>query len=197
MTTTSSIFHFFARLVERRGYFGQDNKLADFQFPRNMIAAESKSGFPDLVLKSNRLGTPTGGEFIELKDAKTFQISSFNSTLPTATKPVSTLSNPMIASLRAMGEDPDALPERDVYYLIRGMKRTNPSPLAKTVLVSGAFFQTVPTDSVLTDAFAQVATDSAKPNVDVADLTGKLIVQQSNFAASRHVEGSGFLSVSV
>ena len=178
--------------MEKRGYFGQDNKLADFAFPREMIAVESSSGFPDFVLKMNTGGEFTGGEFIELKDAKSYQISSFNSTLPTAVKPVSSLSNVINGALRESGEDPDALPDRDVYYLVRGMKREIPAPLSKTVLVNGAFFQTLPVSDVLTEAFGQVATDSAKPDVDVADLTEGLTVEQRNFAASRHVEGSGF-----
>ena len=189
---TSSIFHFFARLMQRRGYFGQDNKLADFGFPREMIAAESSSGFPDFVLKTNANDEFTGGEFIELKDAKSYQISSFNSTLPTAVKPVSSLSNVISQSLQDNGENLDDLPERDVYYLVRGMKREDPSPLSKTVLVNGAFFQTLPVSDVLTEAFGQVATDSARPDVDVADLTDKITVEQQNFAASRRVEGSGF-----
>ncbi len=190
--STSSIFHFFARLMDNRGYFGQDNKLGDFVFPREMIAVESSSGFPDFVLKTNPQGRFSGGEFIELKDAKSYQISSFNSTLPTAVKPVSSLSNVITRSLQENGEDLDALPERDVYYLVRGMKRDPRAPLAKTVLVSGAFFQTLPVSHVLTEAFGQVATDSANPDVDVTDLTDKITVEQRNFAASRHVEGSGF-----
>ena len=51
--TTSSIFHFFARLMERRGYFVQDNELQDFTFPAYMIAAKSDGGFPDFVLRTN------------------------------------------------------------------------------------------------------------------------------------------------
>lgn len=178
--------------MQRRGYFGQDNKLADFGFPREMIAAESSSGFPDFVLKSNANDRFTGGEFIELKDTKSYQIASFNSTLPTAVKPVSSLSNVITQSLKDNGENLDDLPERDVYYLVRGMKRENPSPLSKTVLVSGAFFQTLPASRVLTEAFGQVTTDSAKPDVDVADLTEKITVEQQNFSASRRVQGSGF-----
>ena len=67
---TSSIFHFFTRLMERRGYFVQENKLEDFAFPESIIAAKSTSGFPDFVLKTNQGNLLTGGELIELKDAK-------------------------------------------------------------------------------------------------------------------------------
>ena len=175
--------------MERRGYFVQDNKLEDFAFPRNMIAAESRSGFPDFVLKTNRDGLLSGGEFIELKDARSYQISSFNSTLPGAIKPVSALPNNMQTQLLEAGEDLDSIPERDVYYLVRGIRLTISSPLAKTVLVSGAFFETVPVDEVLTDAFEQVAAASASEDVDMSELTRHFEIRQSNFAETRRVEG--------
>lgn len=187
---TSSVYHFFARLMERRGYFVQDNKLEDFAFPRDMIVAESRSGFPDFVLKTNADGPLSGGEFIELKDAKAYQIASFNSTLPSATKPVSSLSQNMKNQLLEAGEDIESVPQRDVYYLVRGIRRTTSSPLAKTVLVSGSFFETVPVDEVLTDAFEQVATASTPLDVDASEFTRHFEIQQANFAETRRVEGS-------
>ena len=187
---TSSAYHFFARLLERRGYFVQDNKLEDFAFPRDMIVAESRSGFPDFVLKTNRGSALSGGEFIELKDAKSYQIASFNSTLPSATKPVSSLSQNMKNQLLEAGEDIETVPQRDVYYLVRGIRRTTSSPLAKTVLVSGSFFETIPIDEVLTDAFEQVAAASTSGDMDVSEYTRHFDIQQSNFAETRRVEGS-------
>ena len=187
---TSSVFHFFARLIERRGYFVQDNKLEDFAFPRDMIAAESRSGFPDFVLKTNRDGPLTGGEFIELKDAKSYQIASFNSTLPSASKHVSSLTQNMKIQMLAAGEDIEFALQREVYYLIRGIKRTLFSPLAKTVLVSGAFFETVPADEVLTNAFHQVATASTPDEMDVSEFTQHFDIRQSRFAQTRRVEGA-------
>ena len=187
---TSSAYHFFARLMQRRGYFVQDNKLEDFAFPRDMIAAESRAGFPDFVLKTNSDGALTGGEFIELKDAKSYQISSFNSTLPSAIKPVSSLPKNMQDQLLAAGEDLESVPQRDVYYLIRGIKRTTASPLAKTVLVSGAFFETIPVGDVLSDAFNQVAAASTSDETEVSELTRHFDIRQANFAETRRVEGS-------
>lgn len=187
---TSSVFHFFARLMERRGYFVQDNKLEDFAFPRDMIAAESRSGFPDFVLKTNSGGALTGGEFIELKDTKSYQIASFNSTLPSAAKPVSSLTQNLKNQMVEAGEDIDAVPQRDVYYLIRGIKRTTSSPLAKTVLVGGAFFETVPVNEVLADAFEQVAAASTSGDANVSEITRNFDIQQANFAETRRVEGS-------
>ena len=188
--STSSVFHFFARLLERRGYFVQDNKLEDFAFPRDMIAAESRSGFPDFVLKTNSDGALAGGEFIELKDAKSYQIASFNSTLPSATKPVSSLSRNMKNQLLEAGENIESVSQRDVYYLIRGIKRTTSSPLAKTVLISGSFFETVPVGEVLADAFEQVAAASTSGDIDVSEFTQHFDIRQANFAETRRVEGA-------
>ena len=141
-------------------------------------------------MKTNPDGTLAGGEFIELKDAKSYQISSFNSTLPSATKPISSLSQNMKNQLLEAGEDISSVPKRDVYYLVRGMKRTTASPLAKTVLVSGSFFETVPTGEVLTDAFNQVSAASTSGDIDASEFTRHFDIQQANFAATRRVEGS-------
>ena len=176
--------------MQRRGYFAQDNKLEDFAFPADMIAAQSRSGFPDFVLKTNPHGALPGGEFIELKDAKAYQIASFNSTLPGAAKPVSSLAQNIRDRLLQSGEDLDAVPQRDVHYLIRGIKRTASSPLAKTLLVSGAFFETVPANQVLADAFEQVAAASAPADFDASDLTRNLNIRQSDFAETRRVAGA-------
>ena len=143
-----------------------------------------------MVLKTNHDSPLAGGEFIELKDTRSYRISSFNSTLPSATKPVSSLPNNMKDQLLEAGEDLEYLPQRDVYYLIRGMRLTTTSPLAKTVFVSGSFFETVPTDEVLTSAFEQVATASTSDDIDVNEFTQYFDIRQSNFAETRRVEGS-------
>lgn len=192
--TTVSIFHFFSHLMERRGYFGQDGKLEDFEFPEHLIAARGGQGFPDLVLKTNDSGHFTGGEFIEIKEAQSLQISSFNSTLPTTMKPVNILQRKMIEQLHELGETPEDLPDREVYYLVRGRKKVNPAPISKTVLVSGRFFETISVDELLTRAFNQVARESAKSSNFEPALSDEISVQQRAFAASRRVEGA---SVSV
>lgn len=189
---TSSAYHLFAHLLVKRNRFRQRDELANFAFPSEIIAGGSKSGFPDMVLRTNRSGRFSGGEFIELKETNSYSIASFNSTLPTATKSVSVLTRPVRRALESIGENPDALPERDVYYLIRGKIRKPDKDLSKTLLVGGKFFETVPVDEVLTDAFAQVAADSANPGVDVSDIMDKLSVQQRYFSATRRVTDSGF-----
>ena len=188
--STSSIFHFFANLVQRRGYLIQDNDLEKFKFPNDMIAAKSSSGFPDIVLKTNRNNSSfSGGELIEVKSAKDFRVSSFNSTLPTEKKLVSTLTKKIQNTLEESGEDIDYLPERDVYYLVRGIKQTGSHPLSKTILVSGAFFETKSVSDVLSDAFSQVVTDSTSESENIKLLKG-LEIKQENFASTRHVDQS-------
>ena len=189
---TSSAYHFFAHLVARRDGLIEVNKLADFDFPSEIIADDPGWEFPDFILKTNDDGEFTGGEFIELKDAKAFSIASFNSTIPTATKPISTLSRKALARLSVKDKCPEQVPVRDVYYLIRGIRVENGRRLCKTVLVGGAFFQTLSVSDVLTDAFSQVATDSAASKANIDELTENLVIEQHNFAAMRHVSGSGF-----
>ena len=184
---TSSVFHFFAHLILQREDLPIPDKLEEFDFPRHMIAAEQSQSFPDFILRTNPDSEFPGGEFIELKDAKSYQISSFNSAMPAATKSISALPNTVIDVLHNAGEVPDAVPEREVYYLIRGVKT---STALKTVLVSGAFFETTPIEDVLADAFEQVAGDSASQPIDASALAEQFVVRQSNFAASRHVDGA-------
>lgn len=188
--STSSIFHFFANLVQRRGYLIQDNDLEKFHFPNDMIAAKSSSGFPDIVLKTNKNNRSfSGGELIEVKSAKSFQVASFNSTLPTEKKLLSTLTKKIRETLEQSGEDIDFLPERDVYYLVRGIKQSGSHPLSKTILVSGAFFETKSVSDVLSDAFNQVVVDSTSEPENIK-LLKNLVIKQENFATTRHVDQS-------
>ena len=124
---------------------------------------------------------------IELKDAKSFQIASFNSTMPTATKSICSITKKMQEQILNSGENLESLPIRDVYYLVRGIRKAKSHPLSKTILVSGAFFETMPVDEVLTDAFHQVANDSMP---DDQDSLHDFEVQQRPFATTRRVEQS-------
>ncbi len=107
-----------------------------------------KATFPDLVLRTNQ-NDPTfqGGEFIEIKDATTsYNIASFNSTIPSAYKNiddyVGTSSKLYEAILEADGNDPYHLISREVYYLIRGRQRKDDTN-CKVCLVQGGFFETL------------------------------------------------------
>lgn len=56
--------------------------------------------------------------------------------------------------MAAHGEDPYELPEREVYYLLRGRK--NNPPRMKVCLVHGHFFETVKIEELIKQSFSQV-----------------------------------------
>ena len=174
----------------RRGYFVQENNLEDFAYPKEMIAARSKSGFPDFVLKISGDSRYSGGEFVELKDTKSHSIASFNSTIPSAKKRIDNLPKNIQKILIESGEIKETMQERDVYYLIRGVKQSVSYPLSKTILVSGAFFETMPVNEVLINAFNQVALDSVSDESILASLSENFSVQQSKFAETRTIKKS-------
>ncbi|MDR1493537.1 MAG: hypothetical protein LBT05_12565 [Planctomycetaceae bacterium] len=54
-----------------------------------MLSCVNKGVFSDLVIRLNPSGLQfTGGEIIELKDSKSYSVSSFNSTIPTGQKEI-------------------------------------------------------------------------------------------------------------
>ncbi len=124
---------------------------------------------------------------IELKDSTTYSISSFNSTIPSEVKSVSVLTRALREKTSPSGE----LPNRRVYYLIRGRDmRAEPAPKAKVCLVSGKFFETIPVSELLPAAFRRVAHDSSAGEVEIPDEYLRLFRNQEDFASSRQVEGA-------
>lgn len=168
----SSIYHFFARLAERRASFKESGKLAKFPFPEELLSLhrkgeraseqteEKESGkFPDLAIKvtpHNELFT--GGELVELKDSNSYVIASFNSTIPTGTKPIAEVvggeSGGIFREMKRHGDDVWSLPVRDVFYLVRGRDRQRDK--VKVCLVHGSFFETVKKEQLIREAFRQV-----------------------------------------
>lgn len=191
MTTTSSIYHFFVNLVSRRGYFADD--LEEFNhYPEYMISIRSKT-FPDFILKCNK--TPdsqfTGGEFIELKTTKSYRIASFNSTIPTGKKDISVLTKIILNNLREMGELPEDLSVREVFYLIQGRNETSKlAPRKKVCLVHGSFFETIPVDRLLKSAFAHVVSDSKSYAHAAESNFLENMDRQELFSKTREVEGA-------
>lgn len=192
VSATSSIYHFFARLVLRRGYFRVAEKLDGFEYPSDMTHIGSSGGFPDFVLKTNGYDSEfTGGEMIELKDAKSYSISSFNSTIPSELKSVSALTQSLRNQMAITGENPDDFPDRLVYYLLRGRDiKAEPAPKVKVCLVSGKFFETVPVAELLPAAFREVALDASDSEVEIPDEYLRLFRHQADFASSREIEGA-------
>ena len=153
-----SIYHFFADLCQKKEAFLSENELENFPFDGQMFACvNNKRGrFPDLAIKLSH-GDPQfiGGELIELKDSKTYSVASFNSTIPTGEKDIKKLiegkENTIRTQMQEAGNDILSLPVRQVFYLIRGKKRSN----VKVCLTHGKFFETVPISTLISESFGQ------------------------------------------
>jgi len=95
----------------------------------------------------------TGGELIELKDSISYSVSSFNSTIPTRRKDISKIisgeNSSVYKQMKKSGNDIYSLPVRDVFYLVRGKKNEN----VKVCLVSGAFFETISIENLISKSF--------------------------------------------
>ncbi len=194
MTDRSSIFHFFARIMERRGYLSEAEQLEDFEFPQYMIAARSKGAFPDIVLRTNNSEQYPGGELIEIKSSQTYAIASFNSTFPNEIKAVDQMAKNVLDQINEVGENPQTLVNRKVYYLLFGRnKKARPAPHSKMCLVSGAFFETMSTLNLIKSAFRQVASDSVSGEDSIPDEHFEHFEHfddQEAFAKTRKVEGA-------
>lgn len=193
---SSSIYHFFKNLVDNKSGLKSIDKLDDFQFDPNILSCKRVGQFPDLAIricKNNELFE--GGELVELKDSKTYTVSSFNSTIPTGKKEIakfikgknSEVSKQMIES----GDDINSLPEREVFYLIRGKSKGG----TKIVLVHGSFFETVKVSELIAKSFSQVLQESMESGKMKFDDKTKAILEtmfseQTSFSKVRNVENA-------
>lgn len=182
-----SIFHFFADLAEKKEFFREDGKLEKFPFDKNLIETEWAGKFPDIMLRVNhKFINDTllcGGEFLELKDCKSYTVASFNSTIPTGEK--------NLADTGIKGIGTDALPVRQVYYLLRG--RRNRPEAVKVCLVHGSFFETVKVPDLISGAFSQALDAADSDNKLSREEKQKLVAIMSSqevFSTSRKVEKS-------
>ena len=195
MSDKSSIYHFYAELLTKRGYFAQKVNLEMFEgFPDSLIAGKSVGKFPDLVLRHDPHADPQGGDFIELKTAESFSISSFNSTPPSAQKNMAILSKTLQQRLHERGEKFELSDLRDVYYLLVGRKDSKPAPLTKVCLVYGSFFETVPLREVLLEAgTAALSSSSGRLKTDLHAVFEEETAEEirGRFAETRTIEGSG------
>jgi len=189
-----SIYHFFKHLVNNRHEFYGVEKLELFPFDDNMLACKNIGQFPDLAIRLN-VNNPlfTGGELIELKDSKSYSVSSFNSTIPTGQKGIETIIKGINSSIKKQMKDAGnhifSLPYRDVYYLIRGKHGDD----IKIVLVHGSFFETVKSDNLINESFKQVLEENlAKHNTNLDEKTKLLLVgmfsEQESFSKVRNVD---------
>ena len=189
-----SIYHFFKHLVTNKRFFETITNIEEFPFDANMLSCQNAGQFPDLAIKINTTDQLfEGGELIELKDSKSYTVSSFNSTIPSGQKDIDKViksANSIIKKqMQEAGDDIYSLPTRDVFYLIRGQSKKK----VKIVLVHGSFFETVKTNNLISQSFEQVLEERLKEKgLDIGDNIKDLLVdifsEQESFSKVRNVD---------
>ena len=186
-----SIFHFWQSLFENKTKFKKVKKLEEFPFPGTMLSCVNKGVFPDLAIKLNKHGQFSGGELVELKDSNVYNISSFNSTIPTGKKKIRSIitseHSSVLKKMQSAGDDVFSLEIRDVYYLVRGRKNGR----QKICLVHGSFFETIPADDLVGETFSQVVDEELTDPEINDDVKGKLkraLSRQDIFGRVRSVD---------
>jgi hypothetical protein len=189
-----SIYHFFKHLVDNKSTLQAVGKLEDFPFAAAMLSCRNKGNFPDLAIRINPdKSLFTGGELIELKDSVSYNVSSFNSTIPTGTKEISKVIKSENSTIKRQmveaGDIIDSLPLRDVFYLVRGKSKTG----TKIALVHGSFFETVKSNSLISQSFEQVLNERLQEKgLDIGgsiqDLLIDIFSEQENFSKVRNVD---------
>ena len=191
-----SIFHFYKDLFDKKELFEKTPKLEDFDFNTNLLSCNNKGVFPDLAIKINKDKTYfSGGELIELKDSKTYSVSSFNSTIPTSKKNIDKFikgeKSQIKHQMECAGDDINSMPERSVFYLVRG--KNTKKQVQKIVLVDGSFFETIRTNDLISKSFSAVLSERLKqsdkeitPELEL--LLTEMFSEQENFSKVRDVE---------
>jgi hypothetical protein len=189
-----SIYHFFKTLINNKKYFFEIEKLEDFPFDGTMLACKNAGQFPDLAIRLN-IDNPlfTGGELIELKDSQSYNVSSFNSTIPSGQKDIEKLIKSVNGSIKKQmeeaGNNISSLKYRDVYYLIRGKQNEN----IKITLVHGSFFETVSSSELISQSFEKALEETiSKHNIDLNEDTKSLLLimfsEQESFSKVRNID---------
>ncbi|MDE0017238.1 MAG: hypothetical protein OXU51_13725 [Candidatus Poribacteria bacterium] len=192
---TYSIYHFFANLCQKKEEFFSKKKLESFPFDEQILSCVGDGKFPDLAIKLNNDDAHfTGGELIELKDSKKgYSVASFNSTIPTGEKDIRKLTEGKTNTIRTQMEEAGnnilSLPIRQVFYLVRGRRRSN----VKVCLTHGKFFETVPVSTLISESFGQALEErleelgeSLSPSLKHKLLD--LFSEQQTFSRTRNVD---------
>jgi hypothetical protein len=189
-----SIYHFFKHLVANRRILEKIEYLSDFPFESSILSCQNKGLFPDLAIKINKYDNLfSGGELIELKDSKSFTVSSFNSTIPSGQKAIEkiikTPNSVIKKQMEEAGDDIYSLPIREVFYLIRGKSKGQ----TKIVLTHGSFFETIRANHLISQSFEQVLEERLKEkgisiNTQIKELLIDLFSEQENFNKVRNID---------
>jgi hypothetical protein len=186
-----SIYHFWKNLVDNKTKFKKVSKLDKFPFPKEILSCVNDGVFPDLAIKINTQGYFSGGELVELKDSSVYNISSFNSTIPTGKKHIRNIiaseNGIVFKQMQEAGDDVFSLDVRDVYYLVRGRR----SGHQKICLMHGSFFETIPAEDLVGETFSQVVDEELSDPDFSEDVKKKLkgaLSRQDIFSRVRSVD---------
>jgi len=186
-----SIFHFWKHLFEEKAKFKKVTKLDKFPFPEKLLSCSNEGVFPDLAIRINTQGHFSGGELVELKDSSVYNISSFNSTIPTGKKNIRNIitseHSGVLRQMQDAGDDVFSLEVRDVYYLVRGRR----SGHQKICLIHGSFFETIPAEKLVGETFSQVVDEELNDpeiNENIKDKLKGALSRQDIFSRVRSVE---------
>lgn len=166
--------------------------LDQFKFDQTMLSCENRGVFPDLAIKLNTDRSKfTGGELIEMKDSKTYSVSSFNSTIPTGKKNIHKIipseSSKTFTQMRFAGDDVFSLEEREVYYLVRGRK----GKAQKICLIHGSFFETISAKELIRQSFKQVLDENLagkEISDEIRSQLEEVLSDQEDFSRVRSVD---------
>jgi hypothetical protein len=147
--------------MSRKDELKTSPNLDAFPFDQQILSCRNVGIFPDLAIRINAGDIDFhGGELIELKDSQSYSIASFNSTIPTGKKQITSIFTSENANvyrqMQQAGDDILSMPERDVFYLVRGRRRNR----SKVCLVHGSFFETISVEQLIQQSFSQVLNDS-------------------------------------
>ena len=189
-----SIYHFFHSITKQKQLFKKLKRLEQFPFDKTILSCRNDGIFPDLAVRLNKDNKIfTGGELIELKDGRSYTVSSFNSTIPSRTKKIEDIilgkSSIIKQQMEKAGNDIFSLPTRDVFYLIRGKKGAH----TKVCLVYGSFFETISVKNLISQSFYQVLTERLKESgkeisEELKEILMSVLSQQESFSKVRNVE---------
>lgn len=191
---TYSIYHFFRSLLNQKYLLKKAGKLGKFPFDRKLLSCKNVGVFPDMAIRLNKdRKIFAGGELIELKDSKSYVVSSFNSTIPSRSKKIEDIitgkNSAVKRQMEETGNEILSLPVRDVYYLIRGRKNEH----TKICLVYGSFFETINIENLISNSFTQVLDERLKESgQEISENLRRTLIslfsEQQNFSKVRSVE---------
>lgn len=194
-----SIYHFFADLVEKRENFFTTIILQKFPFNSSLLSCKSEGKFPDMAVRiNNDKSIFTGGELIELKDSWSYTVSSFNSTIPSGHKSITEVIKSKNSNIKIQMEESGneiySLPEREVYYLVRGRKGKTKGDM-KICLIHGSFFETLAIDQLINLSFSQVIDEALKEMKVKIPINYKKkllsnLFKQENFSRVRNIDNA-------